>query len=295
MAKSKCTVSNTPCDRVQHFGIVSRIPDSMKKKVENDECILCGGEFDLDLARRQHEKYIVTMRKLKVNMFELEADEDTPLCCFLDRCAVVQDGIAVICNKPANRTQADINKEVDVVRRVLSFDLGQKVVDMAEVEGATLDGGDVLFTGKEFFVGLSKRTNMKGALFLADTFSNYPVSPIKLSDGSLHLKSFMSMAAPEVIAVGSSKEAQKALKEIECKATFTYRKITLPDDGAANCVYVNKTLIHCSHEDFPESVKKFEELFGHTLNRIEMPNSEFKKVDGALTCRSILIQKKPKA
>ena len=53
---------------------------------------------------------------------------------------------------------------------------------------------------------------MKGAMFLADTFENYPVSPIKLSDGSLHLKSFMSMASPGVIAVGSSKDAQKALK-----------------------------------------------------------------------------------
>ena len=53
---------------------------------------------------------------------------------------------------------------------------------------------------------------MKGAMFLADTFENYPVSPIKLTDGSLHLKSFMSMACPGVIAVGSSKEAQKALK-----------------------------------------------------------------------------------
>ena len=36
---------------------------------------------------------------------------------------------------------------MDVVRRVLSFDLGQKVVEMSEQEGATLDGGDVLFTG----------------------------------------------------------------------------------------------------------------------------------------------------
>eukprot|EP00057_Strongylocentrotus_purpuratus_P014386 XP_011668860.1 PREDICTED: N(G),N(G)-dimethylarginine dimethylaminohydrolase 1 isoform X2 [Strongylocentrotus purpuratus] len=258
MANSKSTFSNAPFDL--HVGIVSRIPDSMKKKVESDGFISGGDSFDLDLARRQHEKYIVTMRKLKVNMFELEADEHTPLCCFLEGNTVVQDGTALIC-KPANRAKEDIDKEVDVVRRVLSFDLGQKVVEMSEQEGATLDGGDVLFTGKEFFVGLSQRTNMKGAMFLADTFENYPVSPIKLSDGSLHLKSFMSMASPGVIAVGSSKDAQKALKEIESKASFKYSKVTLPDDVAANCVYVNRTLIHCSHEDFPESAKKFEALF----------------------------------
>ena len=35
--------------------------------------------------------------------------------------------------------------------------LGLKIVEM--VEPGRLDGGDVLFTGKEFFVGLSSRTN----------------------------------------------------------------------------------------------------------------------------------------
>ncbi len=35
--------------------------------------------------------------------------------------------------------------------------LGLKIVEM--VEPGRLDGGDVLFTGREFFVGQSKRTN----------------------------------------------------------------------------------------------------------------------------------------
>ena len=34
--------------------------------------------------------------------------------------------------------------------------LGMKIVEM--VEPGCMDGGDVLFTGKEFFVGLSTRT-----------------------------------------------------------------------------------------------------------------------------------------
>ena len=40
--------------------------------------------------------------------------------------------------------------------------LGLKTVEM--VGGATMDGGDVLFTGREFFVGLSTRTNQVGQL-----------------------------------------------------------------------------------------------------------------------------------
>ena len=66
-------------------------------------------------------------------------------------------------------------------------------------------------TGEEFFVGISKRTNSQGANALAKAFPNYPVSSIKVAD-HLHLKSMMSMAAPGILAVGSSPAAQSALK-----------------------------------------------------------------------------------
>ena len=45
---------------------------------------------------------------------------------------------------------------------------------------AIIDASDVLFTGREFFVGLSKRTNISGAKMVASTFPEYPVSIIKV-------------------------------------------------------------------------------------------------------------------
>ena len=42
----------------------------------------------------------------------------------------------------------------------------------------TADGADVLFTGKEFFVGISSRTNEAGARALAAAFPEYVVSPV---------------------------------------------------------------------------------------------------------------------
>lgn len=63
------------------------------------------------------------------------------------------------------------------MRRVMS-ELGLTVVEMGDEEGgsggATLEGSDVLFTGKEFFVGISKYTNHRGAEVLADTFRVSP-------------------------------------------------------------------------------------------------------------------------
>ncbi|KAI6063905.1 N(G),N(G)-dimethylarginine dimethylaminohydrolase 1 [Aix galericulata] len=107
-------------------------------------------------------------------------------------------------------------RQVEAMKRVLES-LNLNIVEMVD-ENATLDGGDVLFTGREFFVGLSKRTNQRGAEILADTFKDYAVSTVPVHD-SLHLKSFCSMAGPNLIAIGSSEAAQKALKRATAKAS----------------------------------------------------------------------------
>ncbi|XP_073679130.1 N(G),N(G)-dimethylarginine dimethylaminohydrolase 1 [Garra rufa] len=171
--------------------------------------------------------------------------------------------------------------------------LSLNIVEMTD-ESATLDGGDVLFTGREFFVGLSTRTNQRGAEILADTFKDYAVSTVPVQD-RLHLKTFCSMAAPGLIAIGSSEAAQKALKIMQQMSDHKYDKLTLPDDFAANCIYMNlpgkgDVLLHCTPEEFPESAKVFEKLKDHML--IPVTNQEKAKVDGGLTCLSVLINKK---
>jgi dimethylargininase len=45
---------------------------------------------------------------------------------------------------------------------------------------AIIDASDVIFTGREFFVGISKRTNIVGAKAVAAAFPEYPVSLIKV-------------------------------------------------------------------------------------------------------------------
>ena len=50
------------------------------------------------------------------------------------------------------------------------------------LEPALLDGGDVLFTGREIFVGLSSRTNKEGVESLAKAFPKYPVTSVDMGD-----------------------------------------------------------------------------------------------------------------
>ncbi|XP_043732936.1 N(G),N(G)-dimethylarginine dimethylaminohydrolase 1 isoform X2 [Cervus elaphus] len=165
-----------------------------------------GDEVDFARAERQHQLYVgVLGSKLGLQVVQLPADESLPDCVFVEDVAVVCEETALITRPGAPSRR----KEVDMMKEALEK-LQLNIVEMKD-ENATLDGGDVLFTGREFFVGLSKRTNQRGAEILADTFKDYAVSTVPVVD-ALHLKSFCSMAGPNLIAIGSSESAQKALK-----------------------------------------------------------------------------------
>ncbi len=102
----------------------------------------------------------------------------------------------------------------------------------------------------------------------------------------LHLKSFLSMAGPDLIAIGMSDAARAAKQAIETTGKHTYSFLSCPDDTAANCLYVNGTLVHASPEAFPKSASVFERLPG---NKVSLSASELNKVDGCFTCCSVLI------
>ena len=119
-------------------------------------------------------------------------------------------------------------------------------------------------------------------------FSDWPVTGITIKEGSgvLHLKSMSSLCGIDTIAIGDSEAGQLAWKEIESKAKFAYKRILFPDNNAANCLFVNGTILHPSKEDYPNSHKIWESFDCET---IPITNSELIKADGSLSCCSILI------
>lgn len=246
-------------------------------------------EVDLTGARAEHEAYVEVLKtRLGLEVVELPADESLPDCVFVEDAAVVCGETALITRPGAESRR----RETEVMKEALK-NLNLNLVEMTD-ENAMLDGGDVLFTGQEFFVGLSKRTNQRGAEILADAFKDYAVSTVPVLEG-LHLKSFCSMGGPGLIIIGSSEPAQKTLKIMQQMSDHRYDKLTVPNDIAANCVYMNlpnkgHVLLHCTAEEYPESVEVFEKLKDYML--IPVSNSEKVKVDGALTCCSVLINKK---
>ncbi|CAM4605193.1 N(G),N(G)-dimethylarginine dimethylaminohydrolase 1 [Caretta caretta] len=265
--------------------VVRALPESLSQHALRMEK---GPEVDFARAEREHQLYVAVLKnKLGLQVLELPADESLPDCVFVEDVAVVCEETALITRPGAPSRR----KEVDAMKKALES-LNLNIVEMTD-ENATLDGGDVLFTGREFFVGLSKRTNQRGAEILADTFKDYAVSTVPVYD-FLHLKSFCSMAGPNLIAIGSTEAAQKALKTMQQMSDHRYDKLTVPDDAAANCIYLNipgkgHVLLHRAPEEYPESAKVFEKLKDHML--IPIANTEVEKVNGLLTCCSVLINK----
>ena len=127
----------------------------------------------------------------------------------------------------------------------------------------------------------------EGACQLASAFPSYKVTSVPV-EGGLHLKSFMSMAGASTIAVGQSRAASAAVRCIQDQGQFSYQFVQVPDDIAANCLFINGTLVLACGEKFAKSKEMFEKQLCGTP-KIYLDASELNKVDGALTCCSVLI------
>lgn len=259
--------------RLTH-AIVCRIPASIKSKCD---------QIDVEEAKRQHEKFVSTLRELELDVIEMPADESLPECAFVEDTAVVCNGIALMA-KPHDSLR---QKEVEIMKAVIKKELDIPIIE-ADDSNAKLEGGDVLFTGREFFVGLSKWTNEAGAQAVASTFPEYPCVPIKVT-GDKHLKYYVSVAGPELLCVSKSKDSQEVLKRIEREASFAYQTITLSEEEASNILYINGSLVSRSEEEIPVSDQILKEKID--IPRKSLNISELGKLSTGITSCCILLRR----
>jgi len=126
----------------------SFVSDSLREK-EPDEPI------DLAKARLQHSNYVWQLKQLVDNVVYVPMDERYPDVVYVEDPVVVFDGTALI-TKIGHPTRIGESRNMKRVLANLDF----RIVELSDISpNATMDGGDVLFTGKEFLVGLSTRTN----------------------------------------------------------------------------------------------------------------------------------------
>ena len=133
--------------------IVSQVPDSFVQdslRFEEPK-----DPIDLRKAKAQNRYYVEQLRKLVSEVVEIEPDPKYPDMVFVEDPAVVLTNKAIVCKigHPSRQGESVKMKEILENMNVETYDLFD--IDPR----ATMDGGDVLFTGREFLVGLSGRTN----------------------------------------------------------------------------------------------------------------------------------------
>ncbi|XP_067638109.1 N(G),N(G)-dimethylarginine dimethylaminohydrolase 1 isoform X2 [Eurosta solidaginis] len=253
--------------------IVARISESLRQS----------GEFDYVKAKQQHQDFCTLLRDVGLDVIELPPDEMLPEGVFVENASIICNGVALI-SKSDNLLR---QREADSMEIVLKKELDIPVVN-PNIPNALLDGGDVLFTGREFFVGISNYTNEDGAKSVAVAFPEYPVTPIKVS-GNNRLKYYVTMAGSDLLSVSTSIYCQEIIKRMEREASFKYHTITLPEEHAANMLYINGTLIHRSPREIPASYKVIKEKIDTPSRSIDI--SEFGKFSNGLTSACLLLRR----
>lgn len=227
------------------------------------------GKPDYALALKQHDIYCQILTDLGLEVETLDAEPGYPDCCFVEDTAIVCKELAVITPLGAPARQG----EQLTIKPVLA-----KYKPTVTIEPpALIEGGDVLMVDKTFYVGLSDRTNQAGAEALSAAVSEhgYTCSVIACCP-SLHFKTDVNYIGNNTILVSPCCDDMDQLSD--------FNRIVIEDDEAyaRNCLFVNGTVI--VPDGFPKTLEK---VRATGVETVVIDVSEFRKLDGGLTCLSL--------
>lgn len=227
---------------------------------------------DMELTLAQHGAYVGCLNALGLEVTVLPAAPGFPDACFVEDTAVVVREVAVITRPGAPSRMG----ETGFIEGALA-----KHRPLARIEApGTLDGGDILQVGRRFFIGVSDRTNAEGARQLAAilTTHGYESAVIEVAAG-LHLKSSLNYVGADTMLVTADFAGHPAIEG--------FRQIVCPagEEYAANTLLVNGTLIMPT--GYPRTR---ESLAALGMPIVQLDTSEYRKMDGGLTCLSLRLE-----
>lgn len=226
------------------------------------------GAPDPEITRAQFNRYVNVLSDLNLTLTVLPANPAFPDSHFVEDTAVVMPELAVL-TRPGAPSRAG---EVATIEPVLA-----RFKRIAHLQTGHMDGGDVLMVDKRFFVGLSGRTNQQGVREFAALVEplGYRVDAIEVGAG-LHLKSIVNYVGKNTLLLDAASSAHPAF------AGFEHMVIDKDEEYAGNTLWINDVLI--TPEGYPKTLAKIQTL---GLQIRVIPTSEFKKMDGGLTCLSL--------
>jgi dimethylargininase len=231
------------------------------------------GPPDLPLAHVQHAAYCDALRRCGLEVRALAADEKYPDGTFVEDAAILAARAAIL-TLPGAPTRVGEVASIATALGGLGADV-QRIVAPGSV-----DGGDICQAEEHFFIGLSARTNEEGARQLALILRarGYSASTIDIRGNRklLHLKSGIAYLGDRRLALCSDFPAVPEFSGYQAIRTMA------DEDYAANCVRINQhVLIAAGYPRFAAA------LTAAGLATLALDMSEFRKMDGGLSCLSL--------
>lgn len=228
------------------------------------------GPVNYENALRQHDSYIEALKKVGVEVTVLDALEEFPDSCFVEDTAVLTKKFAILCNPGADSRNGEKYPMHETLKGFYK--------DIEEIKApGTVDGGDVMMVGDFFYVGVSARTNEEGARQFVEYLRKYGYDGMAVTlKEMLHLKTGLAYLENNNLLIAGEFIEDPVFKD--------FNKVVIPDDEgyAANCIWMNDHVL--VPEGYPKVKKAIEDL-GYKI--IEVDTSEFKKLDGGLSCLSL--------
>jgi dimethylargininase len=236
------------------------------------------GPPDVDLALGQHARYVQALRDRGLEVIQLQPDEAHPDATFVEDTAIVTGRGAVLTRPGAPSRRG----EVQSIAQCLSTCCAHR--QAIEAPG-TVDGGDVCEAEGHFLIGVSARTNEHGAQQLAEHLGRWgyasSIIDIRNKSALLHLKSGIAYLGDALWVADAAIEDELR----SCRGVGRASRIVIvsPSEAyAANCVRVNDAVFTAA--GYPVTRAALE---GGGCRVVEIDVSEFRKMDGGLSCLSL--------
>ena len=230
------------------------------------------GKPDYQKALVQHSAYVAALSAAGLKVHVLPPKEGFADSCFVEDVALLTPSCAII-SRPAAPSRANEVLFDDMKEMLLRFYTSFREISAP----GTLEPGDIINVADHYHIGISGRTNEEGAnqmqAFLQEFGYSASTVPVK---EILHLKTgAMYIGKNNILLSGEFRGRPEFAK---------YRCIDVDDDEAyaANALYINNILIMA--KGYPKLKKALKSL---DYDIIELEMSEYKKIDGSLTCLSL--------
>lgn len=218
-----------------------------------------------------HDNYIATLRATGAEVTLLDPLEDYPDALFVEDTALCLPEGAIMMRPGAPSRMGEVAH--------MRTTLAGLFADLRDITGpGHIEGGDILYTGREVLVGKSARTDATGVAELRKILDEWGHSlrELQTPEGVLHFKTDCSLLDPETIL---------STRLLDSEGCFDgYRVLRLPEgeEAAANAIRFNDVVL------LPDGFPKTAEMLtreGYDIRPID--NTDCALLDGGMSCLSL--------